>query len=184
MYLGWIDVLLHFYYFLNKPYKLYVLYLHIMNWKGWGGLRKSKTPIYSFVKFQSRFAFTMQKEAMARGLLFVWEVCACCRNLWLGSQDGLFKARGPPFPEIQSPGVGQKHSGKTQLQKVGVGPSSETDTIIGQQGVSRSGGWISCLFLGAFKLRKINPFDWLCLLIWKINSEHLPVLSTAYQAAS
>jgi len=80
--------------------------------------------------------------------------------------------------------VGEKHAGKTPPQKVGVGPSSETDTIVGQQGVSRSVGWISCLFLEAFKLTKINPFDWLCRLILKISSEHLPVFSTAHQAKS
>lgn len=36
--------------------------------------------------------------------------------------------------------IGEKHAGKIPPQKVGVGPSSETDTITGQQGVSRSVG--------------------------------------------
>lgn len=30
--------------------------------------------------------------------------------------------------------IGEKHAGKIPLQKAGVGPSSETDTITGQQG--------------------------------------------------
>lgn len=122
----------------------------------------------------------MYKEALARDLLFVWEFASRCRNLWLGSQDGPLKARGPISPEIQRSAIGEKHAGKILLWKVGAGPSSETDTITGQQGGSGSVGWIFCLSLGAFKLTKINPFDWLCLLILKISSEHLPVFS-AYQ---
>lgn len=76
----------------------------------------------------------MYKEALARGLLFVWEDAARCRNPWLGSQDGPFKAKGPIAPKIQRSAIGERHAGKIPLQKVGVGPSSETDTITGHQG--------------------------------------------------
>lgn len=46
----------------------------------------------------------MYKEALARGLLFERGDAAYCRNLWLGSQDGLLKAKGPVSPEIQRSG--------------------------------------------------------------------------------
>lgn len=58
----------------------------------------------------------MYKEALARG-----------------SQDVPFKARGPISPGNQSPAIGN-FAGKIPLQKVRVGPSSETDNITGQQG--------------------------------------------------
>lgn len=48
---------------------------------------------------------------------------------------------GVPFlPKFIGLAIGEKHAGKIPPQKVGVGPSSETDTITGQQGVLRSVG--------------------------------------------
>lgn len=73
-----------------------------------------------------------------RGLLFCEKfVCAAEICGWTFKMAGL-------RPEVsfllifKGLNVGEKHAGKICPQKVGVDPSSEADSITGQQGVLRS----------------------------------------------
>ena len=119
-----------------------------------------------------------------RGLFFVWEVAACCRNMWLGSQDGLFKARGPLSPEIQRSGCRRDACREDSSTKGRSWPLLWDRYHRGATGGLKISGLNFLPLFRGLQTTKINPFDWLCHLILKISSEHLPVFSTAYQAKS
>lgn len=82
----------------------------------------------------------MDKEANGKGLNSLCEKFVHAAEICvLALRIDCLRPEVPFLQKFKGPGVGEKHSGKIQLKKVGVGPSSEADTITGQQGFSRSG---------------------------------------------
>ena len=71
---------------------------------------------------------------MCEKLLHAAEICGWALKM------AYLRPEVPFLLRFKGLAVEEKHAGKTPPQKVGVGPSSETDTIVGQQGVSRSVG--------------------------------------------